>query len=207
MQEVYDTIIANFMADTNFQKSDKLFFHDKLLAKTALKLFPKIVKPNHLTIFRFLTTPIVAILMLYEHYYIGLIAFLLVAFTDALDGSMARTRDQITDWGKVYDPLADKILIGSMVFIIILRYIDFWTAIIIISLEFIIISVAWVRKVKGIKIQANIWGKIKMMLQVAGVVILLLAIVFDLAALLPLASGVLYLAIAFAVVSLLTYGI
>ncbi len=195
------------MADTNFQKSDKLFFHDKLLAKTALKLFPKIVKPNHLTIFRFLTTPIVAILMLYEHYYIGLIAFLLVAFTDALDGSMARTRDQITDWGKVYDPLADKILIGSMVFIIILRYIDFWTAIIIISLEFIIISVAWVRKVKGIKIQANIWGKIKMMLQVAGVVILLLAIVFDLAALLPLASGVLYLAIAFAVVSLLTYGI
>jgi len=195
------------MADTNFQKSDRLFFHDKILANTVLKLFPKIIKPNHLTVFRFLTTPIVVLLMLYEHYYIGLIAFLLVAFTDALDGSMARTRNQITDWGKVYDPLADKILIGSMVFIIILRYIDFWTAIIIVALEFIIIFVAWIRKARGIKIQANIWGKIKMMLQVLGVVILLLSIVFDLAALLPLASGVLYLAIAFAVVSLLTYGI
>ncbi|MCK4553539.1 hypothetical protein KAU19_01070, partial [Candidatus Parcubacteria bacterium] len=59
----------------------------------------------------------------------------------------------------------------------------------------------------GIKIQANVWGKIKMNLQVAGVVILLLSIVFNWAALLPFASGVLYLAIAFAIVSLLTYGI
>ena len=59
----------------------------------------------------------------------------------------------------------------------------------------------------GKKIQANVWGKIKMNLQCAGVIILLLAIVFDWAALIPLASGTLYLAIAFAIVSLLTYGI
>jgi len=131
----------------------------------------------------------------------------LVAFTDALDGSMARTRNQITEWGKIYDPLADKILIASMVFIIVLRYIDFWTAIIIIGLEIIIIFTAWIRMKKGIKIQANLWGKIKMWLQVIGVVVLLLSIIFNWAALLPFASGVLYLAIAFAIVSLLTYGI
>ncbi len=154
-----------------------------------------------------MATPFVALLMFYEHYYIGLAAFLLVAFTDAIDGSMARTRNQITDWGKIYDPLADKILIASMVFIIVLRYIDFWTAIIIIGLEIIIIFTAWIRKRNGKSVQANWWGKIKMMLQVLGVVILLLSIVFNWQSLLPLASGVLYLAIAFAIVSLLTYGI
>lgn len=203
----YSIIIANYMANTNFEPAEEIYWHDRILAKTVLRFFPKSILPNHITVFRFLTTPIVAVLMFYEHYYIGLFAFLLVAFTDALDGSMARTRNQITEWGKIYDPLADKILIASMVFIIVLRYIDFWTAIIIIGLEIIIIFTAWIRMKKGIKIQANLWGKIKMWLQVIGVVVLLLSIIFNWAALLPFASGVLYLAIAFAIVSLLTYGI
>jgi len=195
------------MPNSNFQQADRTFWHDRALAATVLKLFPKKVTPNHITVFRFIATPIVVILMVYGRYYDGLIAFLLVAFTDALDGSMARTRNQITNWGKIYDPLADKILIGSMVFVIVLRYIDFWTAMIIVGIEIVIITVAWVRKVKGYKVEANIWGKIKMMLQVAGVSILLLSVIFDLAALIPYASGALYVAIAFAIVSLLTYGI
>ena len=195
------------MVNTNFEQAEEIYWHDKILAKTVLKFFPKFILPNHITVFRFIATPVVAVLVSYEQYYIGLIAFLIVAFTDALDGAMARTRNQITEWGKIYDPLADKILIGSMVFIIVLRYIDFWTAIIIIGLEFIIILTAWIRMRIGAKVQANLWGKIKMHLQVIGVVILLLSIIFNWAALLPFASGVLYLAIAFAIVSLLTYGI
>ena len=190
-----------------YQKADKIFWHDRILANTILKLFPKYIKPNHLTIFRFIATPAVIVLMLYEEYYIGLFAFLFVAFSDMLDGSMARARSQITEWGKAYDPLADKILVGSMVFIIVLKYIDFWTAMIIIGIEVIIIFVAWIRKITGRKIEANIWGKIKMILQVVGVSILLLSIIFNWAALLPVASGTLYTAIAFAIVSLLTYGI
>lgn len=195
------------MSEDIYQKAERFYWHDRILEKTILRLFPKSVRPNHLTAARFLLTPVVVILMLDERYYIGLYAFLIVAFTDALDGSMARTRGQITEWGKAYDPLADKILIGSMVFIIVLRYIDFWTALVIILLEIIIIMTAWVRKRKGAEIQANIWGKVKMILQTLGVVILLAAIIFNWASLLPFASGVLYLAIAFAVVSLLTYGI
>ena len=195
------------MLDRNFEKADKIFFHDRVLAATVLKLIPARVLPNHITVFRFMATPIVIFLMISEKYYIGLWAFLLTAFTDAIDGSLARTRNQITDWGKIYDPLADKILIGSMVFVIVLRYIDFWTAIIIISIEIIFIIAACIRKKSGREVQANIWGKIKMMLQVVGVAILLLAVVFDLANLLPLASKTLYLAIAFAIVSLLTHGI
>ncbi len=195
------------MLDHSFQEAKKLAWYDNILAVTILKLLPAKILPNYITVFRFLATPVVAVLMLYGHYFVGLVAFLLVAFTDAIDGAMARTRGQITNWGKIYDPLADKILIGSMVFIIVLRYIDFWTAIIIIALEFIIVTTAWIRKKEGGEVQANIWGKIKMCLQVSGVVILLFSIVFNWQALLPLASGVLYLAIAFAIVSLLTYGI
>ena len=190
-----------------FQPAERIFWHDRVLARSVLVLIPKRVTPNMVTVFRFAATPIVALLVLYQRYYIGLIAFLIVAFTDAMDGAMARTRNQITEWGKVYDPLADKILIGSMVFIIVLKYIDFWTAMIIIALEIVIIFTAWLRLRKGTIIQANVWGKIKMGLQVLGVSILLISIIFNWAALLPFASGTLYLAIAFAVVSLLTYGI
>jgi len=195
------------MNQTNFEATEKIYWHDKIMAKTVLRIFPKRILPNHITVFRFWATPFVAALMFYERYSIGLMAFLLVAFTDAIDGSMARTRNQITRWGKIYDPLADKILIGSMVFIIVLKYIDLWTSLVIIGLEMIIIIVAWVRMVRGHKIQANLWGKIKMNLQVLGVVILLFSIIFDWAALLPLASTTLYLAIAFAIVSLATFGI
>ncbi|MEA3449996.1 MAG: CDP-alcohol phosphatidyltransferase family protein [Patescibacteria group bacterium] len=190
-----------------FEKAEKLFFFDRFFAATILKLIPYSVKPNHVTICRFILTPIVGILTFYGTYKIALVAFLLTALTDAIDGAMARMRDQITKWGKIYDPIADKLLVGMMVFIIVLKYIDFWTAIIIILLEFIIISVAWYRLNKGYKVQANVWGKIKMILQTAGVTILLLSVAFNLADLLPLASTTLYLAIAFAVVSILTYGI
>ncbi len=185
----------------------KLTIFDKILVKTICRLFPYSVTPNHVTIFRFLATPFVAILMFYHHYAIGLIAFLLVALTDAIDGALARSRNQITAWGKTYDPLADKLLIGSMVFIIVLRYIGFWTSLIVIAVEFFLIFTAWLRMRNGEKIEANVWGKIKMCLQVLGVTILLLSIIFNLAGLLPFASGAIYLAIAFAIISLFTYGI
>ena len=195
------------MLDDPFQKAEKVFWHDKILARSVLKIIPKKVLPNYITIFRLAATPFVALLMLSEKYSTGLLVFLAVAFTDALDGSLARTRNQVTEWGKMYDPIADKILIGSMVFIIVLRYIDLSTALLIIIMEIIIIGTAWVRKVKGFKVEANIWGKIKMNLQVLGVTVLLLAVVFHIENLIPFASGTLYLAIAFAIVSLLTYGI
>ncbi len=190
-----------------YEKAEEIFFFDRVLGASILKLIPRSVKPNHVTLLRFALTPIVGILTFYGTYKIALVAFLLTALTDAIDGAMARTRNQITRWGKIYDPVADQLLIGTMVFVIVLKYIDFWTAMIIISLEFIIILTAWYRLNKGHKVQANVWGKIKMILQTLGVTILLLSVAFNLADLIPLASGTLYLAIAFAVVSLLTYGI
>ena len=189
------------------EENNKLYFFDKVLAKTLIPFIPKSVKPNHITVLRFLTTPLVAYLLWKESYLIGLISFVLVAFTDALDGALARVRNQITDWGKVYDPLADKILIGLVVYIIVLRYIDIYAALIIIGLEMLITATAFIRKRRGEIVQANVWGKIKMVLQVFGVVVLLLAIAFDVEGFLPFSAGVFYLAIAFGIVSLLSYGI
>jgi len=195
------------MFKKDFQKTDRIFWHDRLLDKYLLRFIPRNFYPNYFTFFRVVATPFVAFLMLTEQYYVGLIAFLLVSLTDAIDGSLARTRGQITEWGKIYDPIADKILVGTMIFIIVFRYLDAVTAYLIIGIEIIIVIIAWVRLKLGYKVQANIWGKIKMILQVLGVTILLLAVVFDLADLIHYANGSLYLAIAFAMVSLLTYGI
>ena len=200
-------MINIFPPFSNFEKPEKILWHDKVLSNTILRFFPKSVKPNHLTIIRLLATPVVILLMYYQNYIIGLMAFLLTAFTDALDGSMARTRNQITDWGKIYDPLADKILIGSMVFVVVVRYVDLWTGIAIIVLEVFFIISALIKIKKHKKVQANVWGKIKMILQVSGVVLLLFSVIFDFASLIPYASNTLYLAIAFAIVSLLTQGI
>jgi len=195
------------MLDKNFLKADRLFWHDPLVKRLFLWAIPKTVHPNHITVFRLLATPFVAWLMYYENYSIGLVAFLLVGFTDILDGSLARTRNQVTNWGKVFDPVTDKILISAMVFIIVLRYIDFWTSMVIVFLEVVIIVVATIRGKQGKIAEANVWGKIKMGLQTAGVTFLLLSIVFNLEGLLPVANGALYLGIAFAIISLLTYGI
>ncbi len=195
------------MLKKDFQQADRIFWHDKVMEKTILRLFPGWIYPNYVTVFRLIATPFVLALLYLGEYYIGLIAFLLVAFTDAIDGSLARTRNQITDWGKIYDPIADKVLVGGMVFIIVFKYIDAWASFLIVGLEIVIVITAWIRLKLGYKVQANIWGKIKMILQVLGVAILLLAIIFDWATLFPYANGTLYLAIAFALVSLLTYGI
>ncbi|MCX6782068.1 MAG: CDP-alcohol phosphatidyltransferase family protein [Candidatus Magasanikbacteria bacterium] len=185
----------------------KLFFFDKVFNKTILPLIPHRVKPNYVTMLRFLMVPWVAFFLWQGNYWIGLILFLIAAFTDAIDGALARTRDQITAWGKMYDPLADKLLICTTVFILVLKYVDFYAAWIIIVLESIIVVAALYKQHSGGEVQSNFWGKLKMILQVVGVVFLLLALVFNLESLLPVSRGTFYVAIAFAIISLFTYSI
>lgn len=188
-------------------ENPEITIFDRLLAKTVLRLIPQSVKPNHITVARLILTPAVVLLLWLDHYWIGLILFLLTAFTDAIDGALARTRDQITDWGKMFDPFADKLLICSTVFIIILKYVDIWAGWVIIFLEILIIIAALIQKKMGRVVQANLWGKIKMNLQVLGVVLLLISIVFQWEHLLPVSQGLLYTAAAFGILSLFSYGI
>ena len=92
---------------------EELFPHDKIMAVTFLPLIPRWVTPNAITIARFVLTPLVVFLILIENYNIGIPLFIATAFTDVLDGSLARVRKKVTKWGTLHDPVADKLLIGS----------------------------------------------------------------------------------------------
>ncbi len=189
-------------------KADHVFPHDRFLAWTFLKFFPKYVTPNQITLFRIFATPFVFVLILFEHYQIGIVAFMLVAFTDALDGSMARTRDQITEFGKIFDPLADKLLIGSMVLILVFRYLPPWLGFAILGIEilFIISATVATTRFKTVK-AANRWGKTKMILQVIAVGITLMALLLEFPYLLTVAAWVFGVSIGFALISLFSQGI
>lgn len=195
------------MIDHNYQTAEKIFPTDRFLKHLILWLIPSHITPNHITLLRFLATPVVWGFLWQEQYAIGLIAFLFVSFTDALDGALARTRNQITRWGMVYDPLADKLLIGGVLMVLIFRFLAFYIGLMVIGLEVLIIVVAYFWKRQGKKVEANRWGKIKMILQVTGITLILLAILFNTPMLILVASYIFYAAIGFAIASMVTYGI
>lgn len=141
-----------------------------------------------------------------QQYSIGVPFFLLVAFTDALDGSLARVRKQITEWGTFYDPVADKLLIGSVVLLIVIQHVNPWFGFVIIALEVLIILGGFLRRIDGKLVTANVFGKTKMVLQVVGVMALLIAVWLGVDLFIPFSIGTLSLAIVFAIISLFTYG-
>lgn len=152
----------------------KIYPHDRLLAATILKIVPVSVRPNHVTILRLLLTPIVVLLLAYERYDLGVPFFLLLAFTDMIDGSLARTRGQITRWGTLWDPLVDKLLIGSVVSVLLFHQFSVAVFLTLLGLECAFVIGGWLRKRRGIITGANWWGKWKMLFQVAAVMSYLL---------------------------------
>ncbi|MDO8567007.1 MAG: CDP-alcohol phosphatidyltransferase family protein [bacterium] len=179
---------------------------DKILQRILLPLIPRFVTPNMVTWFRFITVPFVAYLFLQEFYLAGLLLFVVSAFSDAVDGSLARTRDQVTDWGKMYDPAADKLLIGLAAFILVSKFLNWYLAATIIGIEFFLIVGAYYRRrFHGVPIEAEFSGKIKMVLQSLGVAAILLSAVFHIPTFLTIAAYLLYLAIVFAIISLAVY--
>jgi len=182
--------------------------HDHFLNMIILRFFPKSLTPNKISIFRILATPFVFMLIFLGYYNIGVICFVLVAFTDASDGSLARTQDKITKFGMLLDPLADKLLIGSMVLLLVFKYLEFWLGIVVLGMEIIFISTAYVYRVKFKTVRmANLWGKIKMFLQVLAICSVLIALVFENQTFLNMANVILGLSVGFALVSLFRHGI
>lgn len=185
----------------------KLFPHDYVLKYTLVPLVPRWITPNMVTIVRFFSIPVVLWLLYEERYAIGVVVFLLIALSDALDGSLARLRKQITTWGTFYDPVADKLFIGSVVLLIVLQNISVTFGLVIVGIELLIILGGYYRRLNGKIHGANIFGKTKMFLQVLGVSLLLLALWLGVQLFIPISVGVLSLAIVFAVISLFTYGL
>ena len=194
------------MIDQKTINSNQVKFHDRIWELTLFKILPERVRPNHITVVRLLATPFVIGLLAVGKYNWAIPAFLLTALTDSLDGSLARIRNQITDWGKVWDPIADKILIGSVIYVFVMKFLDFYLGLFIIGLELVFIVMGWYQLRRGYVVEANFLGKVKMILQVIGVMILLLSVSLGWDHLLPFSQGTFYLAIIFAVLSLLTHG-
>ena len=182
--------------------------HDYLLRYTVVPLVPKRITPNMITIFRFVLIPFVFIFLALEMWNIGVPLFLFAAFTDALDGSVARLRNQITEWGSFYDPIADKLLIGAVVLLVVAEHVNPVFALIIVAAEASIVLGGVLHKKTGKTIcSANFFGKTKMFLQVLGITTLLIALWGGLSLFIPFSIGTLSLAMIFAVISLFTYGL
>jgi len=174
---------------------------------TIIPLIPRFVRPNHVTILRLLLTPFVLWFLITQQYSIGVPLFFIAAFTDAIDGSLARLRGQITEWGTVVDPVAVKLLIGLVVLLFVIQYIGLYFGLLILFIELVIITGGLVRKYQGHFVSANVFGKIKMFLQVVGVMFLLISLWADFDLFRSVSVGSFTLAIVFAILSLLSYGI
>ncbi len=182
----------------------KVTWIDRIIDVIFLWAIPDFVRPNYVTIFRFVSIPFIIYLILAGFYNVGIVLFVISAFSDAVDGALARTRHHITDWGIVFDPFADKLLIGIVGGIMIYRFIHPILAIIIIILELILIFSSYYR-FKGKVVPAKTVGKIKMTLQCIGVSLIFLFLVVGSPIILTLAAYVLYIAVFFAILSISVY--
>ena len=141
---------------------------------------------NKLTIFRIILVPIMMLIPIIDNicgisgeflgistsFWIMNVIFIIASITDKLDGYIARSRNQVTTFGKFLDPLADKILVLSAL-IILVEYgkIPSWIPIIVLAREFIVSGYRLLAVEKGGKvIAASIWGKLKTVTQMVGII-------------------------------------
>lgn len=100
--------------------------------------------------------------------------FVLAAVTDGLDGYVARARKEITKFGQLIDPIADKLLICAALLVLVeLQEISSWVAMIILGREFAVSGLRLVVAAEGVLIPASMLGKLKTVSQVAAIVALL----------------------------------
>jgi CDP-diacylglycerol---glycerol-3-phosphate 3-phosphatidyltransferase len=189
------------------QYISKPYFHDRLMAETILRLFPSWVMPNQVTMARLILTPLVVWLLWIGDYMLGIPLFLITAFTDTIDGSLARTRNQITTWGIVFDPIADKLLVGSVMVVLIMQQVSFYLALTIIVLEAIVGIAGLYSHRKNKVYMANNLGKAKMFLQIVGIFILLISTWTMNDMLHSLATSVLITSVVFAGANIVAFGL
>ena len=133
--------------------------------------------PNVLTLIRILLVPVLVVALLDETAngdLLAAIVFALASATDAMDGYLARTRNAITTFGKLMDPIADKLLIiAALVALVSLSRLAGWVAMVIIARELTVTVTRMQATQHGVVIAANSWGKAKTITQVAAIFFLI----------------------------------
>ena len=137
-----------------------------------------------------------------EYKWILLAVVLAMIATDILDGYFARRRDEITEWGKILDPLADKVAIDSITIVLVcLKDLPLWIAVVVVGRDLLIgLCGIFLVARERIVVSANIWGKLTTL--VMSVLLLAYAMDAD-----PLKLPLLALAALFLLASLISYGV
>lgn len=121
--------------------------------------------PNKLTVARIILTPfyLAAMMINFEyHYLVAAVIFIVASITDFLDGKIARKNNLITTFGKLCDPVADKMLTSAALLAFMqLGLCNIWIVMIVLTREFLVTSFRLVATAQGIVIPAGIWGKLK----------------------------------------------
>jgi CDP-diacylglycerol--glycerol-3-phosphate 3-phosphatidyltransferase len=143
---------------------------------------------NKLTIFRMILVPIFVIIAylgnlgIISGEFLGIsitflimdLIFIIASITDKLDGYIARSRNQVTTFGKFLDPLADKILVlSALVMLVEFDKIPAWIPIIVLTREFLVSGYRLIAVEKGGKvIAASVWGKLKTVTQMIAIILI-----------------------------------
>jgi CDP-diacylglycerol--glycerol-3-phosphate 3-phosphatidyltransferase len=128
--------------------------------------------PNVLTMLRILLVPVLVVALLDQTSspWLAATVFAVASLTDMIDGYIARARSQITTFGKLMDPVADKLLIiAALVVLVSQDRVPAWIAMVIIAREFAVTVTRLAATGQGVVISANWWGKAKTMVQVAAI--------------------------------------
>lgn len=130
--------------------------------------------PNALTILRIVLIPVFIFLAMKNHYIPTLVVFVVAALSDTLDGIIARKYNYVSNFGKIIDPLADKLLVASALIMLSYWGILYWwlTAIILVRELFLTIYREALKK-RNIFLAANSWGKAKTTTQMVTIIITL----------------------------------
>lgn len=131
--------------------------------------------PNKLTILRVVAVPFFVAFYLNHYTIVAFVLFVAASMTDYLDGAIARKHNLVTNFGKIMDPLADKILVYSAFCCMVENgLVPGWMLIVILSREFVVAGMRTVAASEGIVIAAGTTGKIKTVLQMIAVPLLIL---------------------------------
>lgn len=134
--------------------------------------------PNKLTIARMCMVPLFMIALMMNtpaSRIIATVIFALASLTDMLDGQIARKYNMVTNFGKLMDPLADKVLTAAaMICLVELGDLAAWIAVVIIFREYLITGLRSVAANENIVVAANIWGKVKTVCQMIALMLLML---------------------------------
>ena len=139
----------------------------------------KLNTPNKLTIARMLMTPLFLALLLWEslphRFLTATIVYAIASATDAIDGKLPRKTGQTTNFGKLLDPIADKVLTTSALLAFLqMGLCNIWIVMIVLTREFTIASIRMIAAAGGVVIPANFWGKLKTVSQMVFTIIIML---------------------------------